>query len=63
MQYMAGGLFRWVDHGFQKEDDFWAGLSAQERAEEKKVMEARWAMGLGLFSMVEELKVKFGSPT
>ena len=62
-QYTAGGLFRWVDHGFQKEDDFWAGLSAQERAEEKKVMEGRWAMGLGLFSTVDELKAKFASPT
>lgn len=54
-QYTAGGLFRWVDHGFQKEDEYYAKLSVDERLEEEEVMQRRWSIGLGLFSTLDEL--------
>jgi hypothetical protein len=55
-QYTAGGLFRWVDHGFQKEGRYYAGLSEGQRVEEEEVMRRRWSMGLSLFSTLDELK-------
>lgn len=57
-QYTAGGLFRWVDHGFQKEAEYHAGLSEQEEIMEEKIKQQRWSMGLGLFSTVDELKLR-----
>lgn len=54
-QYTAGGLFRWVDHGFQTEYSYRAKSSEEEKLAEMKRMEKRWEMGLGLFSTVEEL--------
>jgi hypothetical protein len=55
-QYTAGGLFRWVDHGFQKEGDYHSSLSKEEAIEEEGAMRRRWTMGLGLFSTLDELK-------
>jgi hypothetical protein len=55
-QYTAGGLFRWVDHGFQKEDEYYSKLSEKEAVEEEAAMRSRWEMGLGLFSTLDELK-------
>jgi hypothetical protein len=55
-QYTAGGLFRWVDHGFQKESEYYAGLSENEKIEEEDAMQRRWAMGLNLFSTLDELR-------
>lgn len=54
-QYAPGGNFRWVDHGFQSEEDFQAGLTTAEKKEEKLTKKARWEMGLGLFSTLTEL--------
>jgi hypothetical protein len=54
-QYTAGGIFRWVDHGFQTEESYWASLSDEERAEEAHRMEGRADMGMGLFSTKDEL--------
>lgn len=48
-QYTAGGLFRWVEQGFQKSDDFYASLSAEELAVRRARDEARWEYGLSLF--------------
>ena len=55
-QYTAGGLFRWVDHGFQKEDEYHSKLSEKEAVEEEEAMRSRWEMGLSLFSTLDELK-------
>lgn len=55
-QYTAGGLFRWVDHGFQKEEEYRSKLSEEEVIEEEEAMRHRWAMGLGLFSTLDELQ-------
>jgi hypothetical protein len=54
-QYSAGGLFRWVEHGFQSEGDFDSKLSPQGKITEKRRKEGRWMEGLGLFSRLEEL--------
>ncbi|KAJ3871362.1 hypothetical protein F5051DRAFT_433918 [Lentinula edodes] len=54
-QYAPGGNFHWVDHGFQSEEDFQAGLTTAEKKEEKLTKKARWEMGLGLFSTLTEL--------
>ena len=55
-QYTAGGLFRWVDHGFQKEDEYCSSLLKEGAIEEEEAMRRRWMMGLGLFSTLDELK-------
>jgi hypothetical protein len=55
-QYLAGGLFRWVDHGFQKEDEYYSKLQEHERVEEEEVMRNRWAEGLNLFSTLDDLR-------
>ncbi|KII92207.1 hypothetical protein PLICRDRAFT_103115 [Plicaturopsis crispa FD-325 SS-3] len=57
-QYTAGGLFRWVDQGFQPSSSFLAALSSEEVKEEKvraKVQE-RWNMGVNLFSDLTSLQ-------
>jgi hypothetical protein len=45
-----------VDHGFQKEQEYYSKLSEKETAEEAEAMRSRWEMGLGLFSTLDELK-------
>ncbi|KAJ6546112.1 hypothetical protein DFH09DRAFT_927492, partial [Mycena vulgaris] len=45
-QYTAGGLFRWVEHGFKTEEQYLEG--PKERASE----------GVGLFSTIAELKAQ-----
>ena len=55
-QYAAGGLFRWVEHGFQKEAIYTKGLSVAELAAEKVRREQRKNFGLSLFSTMDELR-------
>lgn len=53
-QYTAGGIFRWVDNGFQTE----AALMASDYGrymEMQKAKEMRWSMGLALYSTMDEL--------
>jgi hypothetical protein len=57
-QYTAGGLFRWVDHGFQKEEDYYSSPSEEEMVVEEIAKQRRWTMGLGLFSTVDDLQSK-----
>lgn len=53
-QYSAGGIFRWVDNGFQTEQELLkSDKGAYEKAMEGKA--GRWSMGLGLFSTLDEL--------
>jgi hypothetical protein len=54
-QYAAGGLFRWVEHGFRKEGSYATGLSADERSAENVRREGRKNFGLSLFSTMDEL--------
>src|ERR1700676_390047 len=54
-QYAAGGLFRWVEHGFQKEESYAKGSTAAELAAEQVRKKARRDFGLSLFSTMDEL--------
>ncbi|PBK63577.1 hypothetical protein ARMSODRAFT_990135 [Armillaria solidipes] len=57
MQYSAGGLFRWVDYGYQTSEGYWAGLDADEAMQAQERRARCWSMGLDMFSMLEELHV------
>ena len=48
MQYTAGGLFRWVENGFQKSTEFRASLSPDEIAKQDEKDAKRWVWGLSL---------------
>ena len=53
-QYTAGGVFRWVDNGFQTE----ASLRASDPlkyAAMQEMKKTRWQGGLGLYSTAHEL--------
>lgn len=55
-QYTAGGIFRWVDQGFQTREEHLAQLTTHQRAEHLLRLRGQLGMGLGLFSTLEELK-------
>ncbi|KAJ7033930.1 hypothetical protein C8F04DRAFT_957076, partial [Mycena alexandri] len=55
-QYTAGGLFRWIEHGFQSEEAYFSSLSKADRAREEAEKRARWAAGVGLFLTLSELR-------
>lgn len=55
-QYTAGGLFRWRDHGFQSNDNFYKSLSEDELKAVEEEDAKRCKLGLSLFSTLDELK-------
>jgi len=55
-QYTSGGIFRWVDYGFQKADNYFVGLSEEEQRAAKDEGQDRLAFGLSLFSTIDELE-------
>jgi hypothetical protein len=55
-QYTAGGLFRWVDHGFQPATSYMAGLKGEQKAEELLRSANRWTTGVNLFSTLSSLQ-------
>ena len=55
-QYTAGGLFRWVEQGFQSTSDWYASLTSVERAAEDRHGEEWWTAGIGLFSKLTSLQ-------
>ncbi|KAJ7688825.1 hypothetical protein B0H17DRAFT_1160245 [Mycena rosella] len=58
-QYTAGGIFRWIENGFQSSEAYLASLSKKEREEEEK-MGKLWAeYGVGLLSTVSELEALY----
>ncbi|KAF8217895.1 hypothetical protein K438DRAFT_1557440 [Mycena galopus ATCC 62051] len=57
-QYTAGGLFRWVEHEFQTEEEFLATLTDAQVKEEKNLGLKRAVMGAALFSTLDELKAE-----
>ena len=54
-QYAASGLFRWVEHGFQKEGRYNRDLSAEEQSAGQVHREKHKDLGLSLFSTMNEL--------
>lgn len=55
-QYSAGGLFRWVDQGFQKTTQYKKSLSQAELDQLPELNKARCALGMSLFSTLDELR-------
>lgn len=55
-QYTAGGLFRWVDYGYQSSEAYWDGLNNEDRFRAQVEHEGRWKFGLGLFSRLNDLR-------
>ncbi|KAJ7204886.1 hypothetical protein B0H12DRAFT_1080432 [Mycena haematopus] len=54
-QYTAGGLFRWVEHGFRTVEAYFASLTQEKREEEKALGLARASAGAAYFSTLAEL--------
>jgi hypothetical protein len=53
-QYSAGGLFRWVDNGFQTEEQL--KVSDEEGyAQMLKLKGVRWKMGLEMYSKIDDI--------
>jgi len=55
-QYTAGGLFRWVDHGYQTETSYKKGWNKARKQGEEEVNRQRWLQGVSMFSDLNELK-------
>ena len=55
-QYTAGGLFRWVDHGYQMETSYKKGWTKKRKEAEEEVNQRQWTEGLGMFSTLAELQ-------
>ncbi|KAK7047521.1 hypothetical protein VNI00_006287 [Paramarasmius palmivorus] len=51
--YSAGGLFRWVEHGFQLEGPY---HQTEQVVKDAQLNKTRWLRGLNLFSTFEELQ-------
>jgi hypothetical protein len=56
-QFSAGGLFRWVDQGFQCTNNYMAKLTVEGRKEHARQQDERCKLGLSLFSTMESLPV------
>ncbi|KAJ4492158.1 hypothetical protein C8J55DRAFT_420313, partial [Lentinula edodes] len=54
-QYFSGGLCRWVDQGFQTQEQYLNSLDQTERDRESERRCTRWLMGLGLYPTLDEL--------
>ncbi|KIY48272.1 hypothetical protein FISHEDRAFT_43656 [Fistulina hepatica ATCC 64428] len=57
-QFSAGGLFRWVDQGFQSQGRFFETLNKQEHDAYMAGRTHHWANGLKYFSTLDELDIK-----
>lgn len=58
-QYTAGGLFRWVEHGFRSETSYKRDLSPSEKASEDERMKERWARGMATYFTIDELNALY----
>lgn len=60
-QYAAGGLFCWVEQGFQPEGVRTAGFSKEQKEQELIEGARRWEEGVKLFSTLDELRSLHGA--
>ncbi|KAH9920385.1 uncharacterized protein B0H18DRAFT_1086404 [Fomitopsis serialis] len=60
-QYTAGGIFRWVDQGFQPSPEYYSALDVGAKAAFHQRAAARWKEGISLFSTLEELRADSGA--
>ncbi|KAJ7023504.1 hypothetical protein C8F04DRAFT_923096, partial [Mycena alexandri] len=56
VQYMAGGLFRWIFNGFQTDKVFENTGTREEKMERTKEAKTRWEKGVVMYSTVDSLK-------
>lgn len=54
-QYAAGGLFRWVEHGFRLERLRKEGQSKEQEEQDLADGARRWEEGVNMFSTLDEL--------
>ncbi|TRM57363.1 hypothetical protein BD626DRAFT_515426, partial [Schizophyllum amplum] len=54
-QYTAAAIFRWVAHGFQLDEAYFASLSAEEAKKDEETAAERWARGRAMFSKLSDL--------
>ena len=54
-QYSAGGLFRWVENGFIKDDEWLDKASKAEIKDRLELQRFRWSYGLLMLSHLSEL--------
>lgn len=59
VQYTAGGLVRWVDHGFQPDEEYFNGMSKEDRNQVLVDNEERCKYGISLFSTLSELRSRW----
>ncbi|KAJ7701087.1 hypothetical protein B0H17DRAFT_1245691 [Mycena rosella] len=55
-QYTAGGIFRWIEHGFKSEEAYLATLTKKEQEEEIALGKQRAKEGVGLLSTLAQLQ-------
>ncbi|KAJ7880725.1 hypothetical protein B0H14DRAFT_3434270 [Mycena olivaceomarginata] len=53
-QYTAGGLFRWIQNGFQMDKAFELHATAAEKAARAEEAASRWQAGVAMFSRVDD---------
>ncbi|KAJ3765150.1 hypothetical protein FB446DRAFT_655644 [Lentinula raphanica] len=56
-QYTAGGLFRWVDYGFQTFDSYCKQRTAADAARDEQHKRRHWKMGVDMFSTLADLSL------
>jgi hypothetical protein len=54
-QYSSGALFRWVDNGFKKVDEYREPMTAEEKAAVQEDLSHQLNFGLSLYSTSDEL--------
>jgi hypothetical protein len=55
-QYTAGGLLRWVEHGFQSAVNYMSGLNKKQLVEAELKAAKRWTDGVDMFSKLTSLQ-------
>lgn len=55
-QYTAGGLFQWVEYGYQTVESWRATATAEELSQAHLKDEGRWKEWLNMFSTVDEVQ-------
>ena len=58
IQYAAGGLFRWVEHGFMSENDWEAKVSNEERGAYELKEKSRWNAAAEMYTKIDQLKIR-----
>ncbi|PPR04400.1 hypothetical protein CVT24_013209 [Panaeolus cyanescens] len=56
-QYTSGGIFRWVDHGFKSDEEYFKPLSKDpvKMQQERDAQASRWQRGFEMHSTIDEL--------